>query len=62
MRFDSLPIQGTLCVLSLVSNWGNVCRASNGGRDVQKVFNGGYGNFVASGRDELFWSWLPDPS
>jgi len=24
------------------------------------VFNGGYGNFVASGRDELFWSWLPD--
>ena len=61
MRFDFHLIQGTLCVLSLVSNCGNVAHAS-GARDVQKVFNGGYGNFVASGRDELFWSWLPDPS
>ena len=25
-----------------------------------KVFNGGFGNFVSSGRQELFWSWLPD--
>lgn len=24
------------------------------------VFNGGFGNFVSSRRDELFWSWMPD--
>jgi len=24
------------------------------------VFNGGFGNFVASGQDSLLWSWLPD--
>lgn len=24
------------------------------------VFNGGFGNFVASGREDLLWSWLPD--
>eukprot|EP00928_Gymnodinium_smaydae_P030350 TRINITY_DN22601_c0_g1_i1.p1 TRINITY_DN22601_c0_g1~~TRINITY_DN22601_c0_g1_i1.p1 ORF type:complete len:489 (-),score=57.02 TRINITY_DN22601_c0_g1_i1:60-1526(-) len=24
------------------------------------IFNGGFGNFVDSGRDELLWSWIPD--
>eukprot|EP00929_Paragymnodinium_shiwhaense_P046901 TRINITY_DN23845_c0_g1_i1.p1 TRINITY_DN23845_c0_g1~~TRINITY_DN23845_c0_g1_i1.p1 ORF type:complete len:646 (-),score=85.92 TRINITY_DN23845_c0_g1_i1:25-1962(-) len=24
------------------------------------TYNGGFGNFISSGRDELLWSWLPD--